>query len=209
MRVSEVTSRIRIALGTVLALAGCVGLYYAVRPRIAAWRLHRLEIVAQALYANGDSRGAALTARTILQSDPSNDAACRVLAQYASALRLPSALSWWRRVVEIEPGKSAPLLELAKKAVDLDQPAAADGPCRCLNRKVTQLQFNSPNPDSHSFSATRMASGLEGFGSGCWAIQVSRADKVPRSSRVLTASLSTVGRPRGDFLALAIDILKL
>lgn len=63
-------------------------------------------------------------------------------------------------------------------------------------------------PASPSSIRRRIASGRPGR-SGCSRRQLSKAITCGRSSRTLTASLSTLGRPVFDFLALlTIDILR-
>ena len=51
-----------------------------------------------------------------------------------------------------------------------------------------------------------MASGRDGRGSGCAAIQASILPKRPLSMRARTSSLSTAGRPRREFLRASIDM---
>jgi hypothetical protein len=57
-----------------------------------------------------------------------------------------------------------------------------------------------------SATRRRIASERVGRGSGCAAIQASRASSIRRSKRALTSSLSTRGRPRRDFLPVSIDM---
>jgi hypothetical protein len=52
----------------------------------------------------------------------------------------------------------------------------------------------------------RIASGRDGRGSGWREIQASSLFKRPRSIRARTSSLSTIGRPRPDFLRASIDM---
>jgi len=75
-----------------------------------------------------------------------------------------------------------------------------------------ELCLSLPFSRSQRFSAAatsrRTASGRLGFGSGWEPIQASIAARASRSKRTLTASLSTRGRPRFDFLAPSIGIEK-
>lgn len=66
---------------------------------------------------------------------------------------------------------------------------------------------DAPSMCSPASTKDRTAAGRVGFGSGCAAIQASRAARSGRSIRTLTASLSTGGRPL-DFLAPEIDMAK-
>ena len=65
-------------------------------------------------------------------------------------------------------------------------------------------------PSGPAFSpasiSRRIASGREGI-SGCTRRQSSKAKIAARPMRTFTASVSAVGRPLADFLAISIDML--
>lgn len=104
----------------------CSGAAWFCREPIHRWQQRRLLAASQAFFRHGNLRSAYLSARQILQNDPRNATACALLAQIADAARSPEAVLWRQRLVEIEPGQSGALLDLAATAVRLGEPFVAE-----------------------------------------------------------------------------------
>jgi predicted Zn-dependent protease len=68
-----------------------------------AWRKRHLSKQTQDFYARGDYQSAVLVARRLLQRDPDNLAACRVMADTAELAGRSEALTWRERIVALEP----------------------------------------------------------------------------------------------------------
>lgn len=101
------------ALAGVLAFGG-----YRV---YGVWRKHHLSRQAQDFYAAKDYQSAVLVARHVLQLDPKNVAACRIMAEIAELAGKPEALSWREQVVALESGGAANRIALASTAVRFGQ----------------------------------------------------------------------------------------
>jgi predicted Zn-dependent protease len=85
-----------------LALAGAAA-WFLGRPIYHGYKERRSLARAQAFAAKGDVRNALLSARQTLAVNPTNVAACRLLAELIGAARLPTEVDWRRRVTELEP----------------------------------------------------------------------------------------------------------
>ncbi len=109
-----------------MAVLGILVGYFVLKGPFVRWRVRRLAATAEALINRGDRNGAALTAQSILQIDPKNIEASGIIARCAEEDRSPLALFWRQRLVELEPGQSGPLLELARAALSLREFAAAE-----------------------------------------------------------------------------------
>jgi predicted Zn-dependent protease len=86
------------------------------------WRKHHLADQARVFMAGKDYASAVLVARHLLQLDPNNVAACRIMAESASLAGKREALSWWERVVALEPRVTENQLALADAALRFGQP---------------------------------------------------------------------------------------
>jgi len=76
--------------------------------------------------AKGDYRSEILTLRRILQLDPNNVEAVRMLAQQADRFNSPASLQWMRRLADLEPGNLTNLVLWAKSALRQGELIAAD-----------------------------------------------------------------------------------
>lgn len=87
--------------------------------------------MAHEFLAESDWRNAMLSLEEVLRSDPNNLDAVRVMAQLAETSRLPSALLWRSRVVELDPHSLKDRLALAQTALAMqnyaDASSALDG----------------------------------------------------------------------------------
>jgi predicted Zn-dependent protease len=81
------------------------------------WRKHHLAQQAQDFLARNDYASAVLVARHLLQLDPTNVAACRIMAETASLAGKREALSWCEQVAALEPDVAANKIALASTAL--------------------------------------------------------------------------------------------
>ncbi|MFL6589557.1 MAG: tetratricopeptide repeat protein [Chthoniobacterales bacterium] len=91
-----------------------------------AWQQRRLVAEANALVNLGDYRRASLDARRLLQINPSNAEACRILARISEKAGSRGALEWRRRVMELGVATPNDLILLARAAVRFDERGTAD-----------------------------------------------------------------------------------
>jgi Flp pilus assembly protein TadD len=85
------------------------------------WRKRHLSQQAQDFYARQDYKSAVLVARHVLQLDPKNVAACRIMAETAELAGKREAISWREQLVALEPGVTANKMALASAAVRFGQ----------------------------------------------------------------------------------------
>ncbi|MDQ6765790.1 MAG: hypothetical protein M3Z22_06795 [Verrucomicrobiota bacterium] len=90
------------------------------------WEQGRLEREANAFFEKGDNRSAILTAQRALQINPSNVAACRILAEISERLNSRGAIDWRHRVVDLLPAVTAEKLAWARAALRFNEPETAD-----------------------------------------------------------------------------------
>ena len=101
------------ALAAVLAFGGYRG--------YGAWRKRHLSQQAQDFFSQRDYKSAALVARHVLQLDPKNAPACRIMAEIAELAGKREALSWREQVVALEPAVAANKIALASSALRFGQ----------------------------------------------------------------------------------------
>jgi cytochrome c-type biogenesis protein CcmH/NrfG len=105
-----------------LGLCGLAALVaFGIYRGYGTWQKHHLSQQAQDFLKRSDYPSAVLVARHLLQLDPSNAVACRVMAETASLAGKREALSWWKQVVALEPARAANKIALASAAVRLGQ----------------------------------------------------------------------------------------
>jgi Flp pilus assembly protein TadD len=100
-------------LAAILALGSYCG--YGV------WRKRHLSQQAQDFYARQDYQSAVLVARHLLQLDPKNIAACRIMGEVGELAGKREAISWREQLVALEPGVAANKIALASAAVRFGQ----------------------------------------------------------------------------------------
>jgi predicted Zn-dependent protease len=103
----------------VCALAGVLG--FGGYRGYGAWRKRHLTRQAQDFFAHHDYPSAALVARHVLQLDPKNAAACRVMADISELAGKPETLSWRQQVVTLEPAAAENKIALAGSALRFRQ----------------------------------------------------------------------------------------
>lgn len=74
----------------------------------------------------GDFRSASLTARQVLQQNPSNVRMCRLMAQIADAVDSPEAIVWWSRAVKLEDGRFNAIAALVSTALRFEETTVAE-----------------------------------------------------------------------------------
>ena len=85
------------------------------------WRKHHLAQQAQDFFAQKDYQSAVLVARHLLQLDPKNIVACRIVAEMAELAGKREALSWREQVVALDPSDPANRIALANAAIRFGQ----------------------------------------------------------------------------------------
>jgi predicted Zn-dependent protease len=91
------------------------------------WKQKHLIRMARQFAAASDLRSAQLSLSELLQANPANVEASRLMAEFAPADQLPTIFMWRKRVVDLDPQSSKDRLALAELAVKMgDLPAAAD-----------------------------------------------------------------------------------
>ena len=85
------------------------------------WRKRHLSQQAQEFYARQDYQSAVLVARHLLQFDPQNITACRIMAEVGELAGKREAISWREQLVALEPGVVANKMALASAAVRFGQ----------------------------------------------------------------------------------------
>ncbi|MGJ0504109.1 MAG: hypothetical protein ACR65X_10295 [Methylocystis sp.] len=104
-------------------------------------------------------------------------------------------------IQQLSQAQAAQLTNVGERSVRSARKVIESGVRAAARELGVDRYFPSPFSTSR-----RMASGRDGRGSGCAAIQASMAFRAGLSRRTLTASLSTGGRPRLDLLAPDIDM---
>jgi tetratricopeptide (TPR) repeat protein len=101
----------------VLVIAAAGGSYRV----YGVWRKHHLTRQSEEFFSRKDYASAVLVARHVLQLDPKNAAACRIMAETAELAGKHEALSWREQVVAIEPHVDANRVALATTALRFNQ----------------------------------------------------------------------------------------
>jgi predicted Zn-dependent protease len=83
------------------------------------WKQNHLMSMARQFAAESDLRNAQLSLSELLHVNPQNVEASRLMADLVETDQSPAALSWWKRVVELDPHSSNDRLALAAIAVKM------------------------------------------------------------------------------------------
>jgi tetratricopeptide (TPR) repeat protein len=89
------------------------------------WEPDRLARKAREYFDKGEYDSGFLSVRRALQIDPSNEQAARAVADATGRLNSPMALTWYRKVSEMNPGSASDAFAWAGTAVRLGQTAEA------------------------------------------------------------------------------------
>jgi Flp pilus assembly protein TadD len=90
---------------------------WAGRPAYRGWQERRAVHQATEFLAAKDYRNAMLAARRALAANPSSVEASRLMADLTETLRLPAALDWRQRLVDLQPNDLTNRLQLARAAI--------------------------------------------------------------------------------------------
>src|SRR6185369_538998 len=145
-----------ISATAVVGVLGC-GLFYG-RPVYRHYKESRGLRQANAFWAAGDLVNASLSARQVLQLNPRNVDACRIIAQLAELAHSPAVIDWRHRVVELEPSVAnrlklascalrfqRPPYSLAAQTLCDLEPVALDLPAFHIISAEYSLKMNLPN----------------------------------------------------------------
>ena len=106
----------RCAAGLVIA-----GIAFGGYRGYGVWRKSHLSKQSQDFFARGDYQSAVLVARRLLQRDPNNLPACRVMADTGELAGRSEALTWRERIVALEPNVPGNKVALAAAAMRFGQ----------------------------------------------------------------------------------------
>jgi tetratricopeptide (TPR) repeat protein len=81
------------------------------------WKQNHGMTMAREYFAKADVRNTILSLRQVLNINPRNIEACRMMAGLTEAARSPAALVWRQRVLELNPGSFEDRLSLAQAAI--------------------------------------------------------------------------------------------
>lgn len=126
--------RLILPLAAVLTCAGGFWVWAHGWHEYSRYKESRALRQASVLLAKGDPDGASVSARQVLRLNPTNAAACRILADLAERSRSPSALDWVQRLARIEPAP-ANQLRLAACALRFER-----RPYPLANRVLRELE---------------------------------------------------------------------
>ena len=117
---------------TVLCLIFLLGLggYFSLTA-FRTWQVRRLLAEANALVKEGNFERASLDARRVLELDPENADAMRVIARSAESAGVRSAIEFWRRVTEMSGNAEGDVTSWARCAIRFGD---ASGACKALDR---------------------------------------------------------------------------
>lgn len=131
-----------VGLILLVSIGGVVGF-----KQFRAWQQRRLIAEANALVTQGDYRRAGLDARRLMQINPENAEAFRIMARISEKAGSRTALDWRRRVMELGAATPNDLILLARAAVRFDDRATADVAISKLPESAKQ------SPEYHALQA--------------------------------------------------------
>ena len=112
----EQPKTMRRVLTVLVIVALAAGVWFA-KPAYRAWKKSRQLANANRFLAAADLKNAALSARQVLVLDPANLDASLIMARLTQQLRSPEAVTWWQRVVDLDPQNPTNLIALAEAAL--------------------------------------------------------------------------------------------
>jgi thioredoxin-like negative regulator of GroEL len=115
--------KIVIAVFCLILLLGLGG-YFSLTA-FQAWQVRRLLAEANALVNEGNYNHASLAARHVLELDPQNADAMRVIARSAEGAGLRSAIEFWRRVTELSGNAEGDVTSWARCAIQFGDASGA------------------------------------------------------------------------------------
>jgi tetratricopeptide (TPR) repeat protein len=110
----------------VVSLAVLAGIGFGGYKSYRGWKAQRLLTQAKAHLAQDDARSATLALRQLLTSSPDHREATRMMAELTDKMGTPNAISWWRKLSELEPNDFQNNLSWARSAMREKQYAVAE-----------------------------------------------------------------------------------
>src|SRR5690349_2109234 len=98
------TNNKKLWVGLAIALVLVTSGIFVGRPVYRGWKEQRLIAQARESLRSGDLRSAGLSARQALKANAGNVDACRIMAEIVERFRLPEALEWRQKIMDLEPG---------------------------------------------------------------------------------------------------------
>jgi hypothetical protein len=129
---------IKLIVGGIVALVLVVVLGYTGIHFFHRWQERHLIRRAAAYLSGGDVKAAALSARRAFQMNPANPDAARAMAQIADRAGDPTALDWWRKVLDLQPQNTEDALALVRSALRVNDLATADKTLNALDEAAKQ-----------------------------------------------------------------------
>ena len=111
---------LKLSLGALFGFLLLVALIWGGRGAYVRWQTNRLITKADAALQQGDTQGASLAARAVLQLKPESVPAARILAEVAERSGDNSALTWRRKVIEMPDHSVDDVLAMARSAVQFN-----------------------------------------------------------------------------------------
>ena len=144
-----------IRLGIILVVVAAVlaGVWFG-RPVYRHYREKSALKQAQIFFARGDYRNASLSVRQVLQLDPTNVPACRIMVGLAELAHSPAALDWQQRIVQNDPSLEN-RLQLAAVGLSCQSP-----PFPLASQILEELAPTATNLTDYQILAGRLALGL-------------------------------------------------
>jgi tetratricopeptide (TPR) repeat protein len=195
-----------------LIVGGLVGLVLFIALTVAGvyffhrWQERHLVRVSAAYLSGGDMKAAALTARRAYQMNPANADAARLIAQIAERAGDRAAVDWWRKVVELAPGKiddALALVRAALRANDLvtaqktlaafDEAAKQTAGYHAAAGRLAEVKKNKAEAESHWAKASELAPDNTAYQFQLALIRLGSNDPAKRES-----ALRTLDRLRTD-----------
>lgn len=203
-----------------LSILACIlGGYFAaplVKRRFSSWNESRRMERANGYFRDGEFERAILDARGILDSNPTNVEANRLIAQSLEASGTPGALSWRIRLQTLRPDDVENSLALAKGALDAGEVAMAARAVENLksdetanpvfhevSARLATTRGDSKAGETHWQEACRLAPGVDSYQVNLAALRIESKDPDVRSAA--TTSLSELAKnPENGIVALRI-----
>ena len=140
-----------------------VGGYTAYRG-YRVWKQQHLLTMAHKFVEQSDNRNALLCLQMALASDPRNIEACRLAADVLQSQHAPEALTWRRRVVELDPKSTEDRIALAETAGSLRAFAIASNALADLDPQAKKTATYNNLAGSIAAAAGRLDEARGDFG---------------------------------------------
>ncbi len=192
----------------VLIVAGVLALTLVASRVYPAWNQKRLLRQGGESLAQSDLHNAYLSLRRVVESNPSNIEACKMMAELAEKANTPQAIYWHRRLVELEPNVLEHALHWGRAALQYGEFALAEQALESINKpgretavyhhlaaSVALAQNHHDLAEFHSAEALRLAPTNQMFELNLAAIRLqSTNDALAQQARRSLENLRTTSR---------------